>query len=130
MQGIRLGTNDNNELNSTIQAPVVYGGGISASFHRIYNENGRLIIDGVLHRQGKSYLLGRATVILKSTDQTYVFDTYNAMNCRFFASIDTTQLEPGMYQISVAGAIREGNDTQSGKLYKGHMRTDYKVTVP
>lgn len=130
VQGIRLGTNDNNELNSTIQAPVVYGGGISVSFHRIYNENGRLIIDGALTKQGKSYLLGRATVILKSTDQTYVFDTYNAMNCRFFASIDTTQLEPGTYQISVAGAIREGNDTQSGKLYKGHMRTDYKVTVP
>lgn len=130
VQGIRLGTNDNNEMNSTIQAPVVYGGGISASFHRIYNENGRLIIDGTLTKQDKSYLLGRATVILKSTDQTYVFDTYNAMNCRFFASIDTTQLEPGTYQISVAGAIREGNDTQSGKLYKGHMRTDYKVTVP
>ena len=129
VQGIRLGTNDNNELDDTVQAPLVYGGGISVSFHRICNENGRLIIDGTLTKQGKSYLLGRAAIILKSTDQTYVFETYTAMNCRFFASIDLTQLEPGTYQISVAGAIREGNDTQSGRLHKGHMRTDYKITV-
>jgi hypothetical protein len=108
----------------------VFGGGIQVSFHRIYNENGRLIIDGTLTRQGKSYLLGRATIVLKSLDNVYVYGTYAAMNCRFFASIDTTQLEPGTYQISVAGAIREGNDTQSGKLYKGHMRTGYKITVP
>jgi len=129
VQGIRLGTNDNNELDDTVQAPLVYGGGISVSFNRICDENGRLIIDGTLTKQGKSYLLGRAAIILKSTDQTYVFETYTAMNCRFFASIDLTQLEPGTYQISVAGAIREGNDTQSGRLYKGHMRTDYKITV-
>jgi hypothetical protein len=130
VQGVRLGANDNNELDESVPAPVVFGGGIQVSFHRIYNENGRLIIDGTLTRQGKSYLLGRATIVLKSMDNVYVYGTYAAMNCRFFASIDTTQLEPGTYQISVAGAIREGNDTQSGKLYKGHMRTGYKITVP
>ena len=130
VRGVRVGENDNNEIDGTIHAPVLFVGGISVQFNKVCNENGRLILDGVLSRQGKSYLLGRAAVVLKSKDHSYVFQTYAAMNCRFFASIDTTLLAPGVYQLSIAGAIREGNDTQSGKLYQGHMRTEYKITVP
>ena len=129
IQGIRTGKTDDNEADDTVKAPFVFAGGISVRFQQIQNENGRLIMDGVLQYRGKEYLLGRAAVVLRSVDHTYVFQTYNAMNGRFFASIDTLQLAPGSYQISIAGAIREGDDTQSGVMHKGHARTDYKITV-
>jgi len=128
--GIRCGAYDDNELDGTVKAPNVFVGNIVVQFNRIQNENGRLIIDGVLQYKGGTYMLGRANVILRSVDTTYVFQTYNAMNGRFFAYIDTTRLDSGVYQISVAGAIREGNDTQSGTIHKGHAPTGYKITVP
>lgn len=128
--GTRCGAYADNEIDDTVKAPILFAGRIGVQFNRIRNENGRLIIDGVLQYRDKNYLLGRADVILRSADQSYVFQTYNAMNGRFFACIDTTQLRQGVYQISVAGAIREGNDTQSGTIHKGHAPTGYKITVP
>ena len=128
--GQRLGRNDNNEIDEAVSAPTLYAGEIGVNFNRIGNENGRLIIDGSVNYRGKTYLLGRADIVLRSADNVYVFTTYNALNGRFFASIDTTDLESDVYQISIAGAVREGNDALNGTLYKGHTLTEYKITVP
>jgi hypothetical protein len=36
---------------------------------------------------------------------------------------------PGEYQLSIAGALVEGNDALNGKRHQGFFRTEYKVTV-
>ena len=78
---------------------------------------------------GVTYLLSKAVFVLQSETNTYLFDAQNALNGRFFGSIDTASLAPGVYQLSIAGGFVEGNDP-SGKAKKGHALTAYKITVP
>jgi hypothetical protein len=92
-------------------------------------ENDRLIIDGNLMYQGKTHLLGQAVIVLRSWDKTYAFKSNSGLNGRFFSSIDLSLLEKGIYQISIAGGVKEGNDVLSGKLYKGYFKTSYKLTL-
>ena len=126
----RVGQTDNNDIDEETSAPNVYIGDFEASFNKIFNENGRLVMDGSITYEGGTYYLGKSVVILRSTENTYVFSTYNALNSRFFASIDTTQLESGVYQISLACGVREGNDMVNGTMHTGHILTEYKITVP
>ena len=126
----RLGQHNYNDIDETTSAPNVYGGGIETSFNKVFIENGRLVMDGSFTYKGETYYLGKAVLILRSTENTYVFSTYNALNSRFFASIDTSQLKSGVYQISIAGGVREGNDMLNGTMHTGHVLTEYKITIP
>ena len=50
------------------------------------------------------------------------------INGRFMASIDLTEMPPGEYAISIAGALAEGNDAL-GRRDQGYFRTGYMVSV-
>jgi hypothetical protein len=128
--GERLGVNNCNVLDEAVTAPNLYAGQIGVTFNNIVNENGRLVIDGSVNYRGETYLLGKADIVLRSTENAYIYTTYNALNGRFFASIDTSAMKSGVYQISIAGAVREGNDALNGTLHQGHTLTEYKITVP
>ena len=39
------------------------------------------------------------------------------------------ELKSGIYQLSIAGAVREGNDQLNGKMFEGHIKTEYKIAV-
>jgi arylsulfate sulfotransferase len=114
---------------SLIKAPVLYGGRLGVTFGRIFIENSRLVADGSITYNGKSYLLGRAIFILRSTTDTYIYAANSGLNGRFFMSLDTKELKKGVYQLSVAGAVMEGNDQENGKILQGHTKTVYKITV-
>ena len=108
--------------------PKLFAGKLEVSFDKLINENGRIVASGVLTYDGKSYLLSRAVFVLQSETNSYLFDAINALNGQFFGSIDTASLAPGVYQLSIAGGVVEGNDT-TGKAKTGHVITGYKITV-
>jgi arylsulfate sulfotransferase len=108
--------------------PLIYTWNLGVKFNALHREGNRLVVDGELTYMGKTYLLGRAYLILRSADNVRVFAANSGLNSRFFASINLDDLSKGVYQLSVAGAVREGNDTQSGALFTGHTRTEHKVT--
>lgn len=113
---------------SNVDLPMIFTGKLGVEFEKIVIENGRLVITGVLTYDGMSYLLSKAVIVLQSETSSYLFDAQSALNGRFFGSIDTTAFEPGVYQISIAGGVVEGNDA-TGKVKKGNVLTGYKVTV-
>jgi arylsulfate sulfotransferase len=129
IKGERLGISYINEQTDLISPPLFFGGEIQTNFNRIVLENGRLIADGTINYKGKTYLLARAIFILRSMEKTYIYTSTSGLNGRFFLSLDTHQLEKGTYQISIAGAVVEGNDPLKGKMFKGHILTPYKLTV-
>ena len=114
---------------SAQKQPLIFIGKLAVQFDRLVNENGRLVASGVLSYDGEHYLLSKAVIVLQSATDYYLFNALNALNGRFFGSIDTTALKSGVYQISIAGGVVEGNDT-TGKVRKGHVLTGYKITVP
>ena len=93
------------------------------------NEEGRLVVDGDLKYDGRTYLLGRAFVVFRSRTRAYVFPANSGLNGRFFASLSTKEMPADTYRISIVGAVRMGNDAASGKTYQGHVLTEYKLTV-
>ena len=109
--------------------PKVVAGQLEVRFDTLVNENRRIVASGALTYDGKSYLLSRAVFVLQSETNSYLFDALNALNGQFFGSIDTASLPPGVYQLSIAGGVVEGNDT-AGKAKKGHVLTGFKITVP
>lgn len=109
--------------------PNLYVGELSVTFNKLIHENERLIVDGNIFYQGKTYLLGQAVIVLRSWDKTLAFKSNSGLNGRFFSSIDLSVLTPGIYEISIAGGIKEGNDVLKGTLYKGYFKTGYKVTI-
>lgn len=127
--GVRLGKPYTCALAADVALPKVFTGKLGVTFERIFNENGRLVVSGDLTYEGRVYLLARAVLVLQSQTDSYIYTTQSALNGRFFASIDTKALKPGVYQLSIAGGVVEGNDTQ-GKVKPGNVRTGYKITVP
>jgi len=125
--GVRVGTSYRCDA-SEIDLPLIFAGLLDVQFDKMINENGRLVIEGVLSYDGISYLLSKAVIVLQSETNSYLFDAQSALNGRFFASIDTTAFEPGVYQISIAGGVVEGNDP-AGRVKKGNVLTGYKITV-
>jgi len=114
---------------SAQKLPLIFTGKLAVQFDRLVNENGRLVASGVLSYDGMHYLLSKAVFVLQSETSYYLFDAQSALNGRFFGSIDTAKLNPGVYQLSIAGAVVEGNDT-TGTVKKGHVLTGYKITIP
>jgi len=114
---------------SAQKQPLIFTGKLAVQFDRLVNENGRLVASGVLSYDGEHYLLSKAVFVLQSETNYYLFDAQSALNGRFFGSIDTIRLNPGVYQLSIAGGVVEGNDT-TGKVMRGHVLTGYKITVP
>lgn len=98
-------------------------------FNNIVMENGRLVADGTFLVNGKRYLLGRAIFVLRSNTTTYLYAANSGLNSRFFLSLDTSELKAGTYQLSIAGAVREGNDQANGKMLKGYVSIPYKIIV-
>ncbi len=126
--GERVGTSYTcNAANMAL--PKVFAGKLEVRFDTLVNENERIVASGVLTYDGKSYLLSRAVLVLQSETNSYLFDALNALNGQFFGSIDTASLAPGVYQLSIAGGVVEGNDT-AGKAKTGHVLTGYKITIP
>lgn len=130
IQCVRQGTFVTNSVTDMIKAPGIYFGKIQPDFKKLVLENGRLVADGSFTYDGKTYLLGRAFILLRSKDTTYVYATSSSLNSRFFLSLDTGQLKSGTYEISLVGAVREGNDQLHGKMHQGYVRTNYKLTIP
>ena len=127
-EGERVGTSYTC-YTANMALPKVFAGKLAVSFDKLVNENGRIVASGELTYDGKSYLLSRAVFVLQSETNSYLFDALNALNGQFFGSIDTSTLAPGVYQLSIAGGVVEGNDT-AGKAKTGHVLTEYKITVP
>jgi arylsulfate sulfotransferase len=127
-RGERVGQRYVCVLDTDFSPPPVYAGSLGVKFNALHREDNRLVVDGELSWKGTTYLLGRAYLIFRSTDAVRVFAANTGLNSRFFASISLDALPKGVYQLSVAGAIRVGNDTQSGTLFSGYARTEYKVT--
>ena len=90
----------------------------------------RLVVDGNLFYNGEIRTVGRAFLVFLDK-KGHVF-TY-AANCsiygRFVASVDLIEMPAGEYQISITGALIEGNDALNGQRRQGYFRTGYKVTV-
>ena len=128
IKGCRLGKSYVCYQSDLIKAPKIYAGKHTASFNKITREGDRLIIDGVLRYDQKTYLLGKSMIILRSAKHTYVYEANSGLNGLFFLSLDLTELEPGNYHIDIFGVVVEGNNTQ-GKAMVGHFRTEYKITV-
>lgn len=125
----RLGTSYVCDTPPDMAAPKIFYRTLGVSFDTIINENGRLVISGELTYKGRAYLLSQAVFVLQSKTDCYLFNAQSALNGVFFGSIDTTQLKPGVYRLSIAGGVVEGNDC-NGKILKGHVQTEYKLTVP
>lgn len=125
----RLGTSYVCDVPADMTAPKIFTRALGVSFDTICNENGRLVLSGVLTYRGETYLLSQAVVVLQSQTDCYLFSAQSALNGVFFGSIDTTQLKAGVYRLSIAGGVVEGNDCY-GKVQKGHVQTEYKLTVP
>jgi arylsulfate sulfotransferase len=128
VRGERLGQSYFCALNTDFSPPPIFTWNLGVKFNDIHREGNRLVVDGELLYKGKTYLLGRAFLIFRSVDAVRVFASNSGLNSRFFASINLDDLPKGVYQLSIAGAVREGNDTQNGTLFSGHARTEYKVT--
>jgi hypothetical protein len=129
IKGQRVGTIVTLPQDTTLQLPNLYFGELSGSFDKLIRENDRLVIEGNVRYKNKTYLLGQAAIVLRSWHKTYVFKSNSGLNGRFFSSIDLSTLEPGVYEISIAGGIREGYDVLSGTMHKGMYRTGYKISI-
>jgi len=114
---------------SDMDAPKLFIGKLGVDFDDLHVEGGRLVATGAFQYDGQTYLLGKVVMTFTSPANTYVYETVNSLNGIFFFSLDLSELESGTYQISVAGGVREGNDTQNGKMMQGNVKTGYKVTV-
>ncbi len=128
--GVRLGTASTIPATQAVKAPGIFAGGIAAAFSTLVLEHGRLVVDGSLTWKGRTFLLGRAYLVLRSGKDTFVYPCNSGLNGRFFSSIDTTAVPSGEYQVSVIGAVREGNDAAHGPLHQGFAKTEYKLVVP
>ena len=113
-----------------VRPPLLFTKRLTADFSKFYREGNRLIIDGQLRYDNKIYLIGRAYIVFRSQDDVAIFPSYGGMNGRFFSSVELSALKEGEYLISIAGAVREGNDATSGKMLNGHFLTPYKITIP
>jgi hypothetical protein len=80
IQGVRLGTQVTNSTSDMIQAPGIFFGNTQVNFKKIYLEKGRLVAEGSFTYDGKTYMLGRAFLILRSKENTYVYGTSNSIN--------------------------------------------------
>lgn len=129
VRGERAGESYLIHASTATKVPPIFFGRIGVSFRRLVNENGRLVVDGSLTYDDRTYLLGKALVIFRSRTRAYVFPANSGLNGRFFASIDTKEMPADTYRISIAGAVRMGTDAASGKTYQGHVLTEYKLTV-
>jgi len=109
--------------------PNLYINALSAEFHDLHREGGRLIVDGTLLYKGERRIIGKAYLIFRGKRGAYVYAANSSINGRFMASVDLTELPPGEYEITVAGGLMEGNDALNGKALRGHFKTGYKVTV-
>lgn len=128
-KGQRVGSIVTLAQDTTLRLPNLYFGSLGGSFNKLVREGNRLVIDGNIRYNNNIYLLGQANIVLRSWDRTYVFKSNSGLNGRYFSSIDLSTLEPGVYEISIAGGIREGYDVLSGTLHKGMYRTGYKVSI-
>ena len=130
VRGVRLGSSYLVSQTDEVSPPNLYVGSVSAVFQDIHREGDRLIIDGTLLYKGERRLIGRAFLVFRGKDrQAYVYAANSSIHGRFMASIDLSELPPGEYAISIAGALVEGNDALNGKRNQGHFLTEYKVTV-
>ena len=112
-----------------ISAPNLYVGKLSAEFQDIHREGDRLLVDGTLLYNGERRIIGKAFIIFRDKHgHVHTYAANSGLYGRFLASIDLTEIEPGEYQIMIAGGLVEGNDAL-GKANQGHFRTEYKVTV-
>ena len=128
IKGRRLGKSYVCYQSDLMKAPTIYAGKHTVSFNKITREGDRLIIDGVLRYDQKTYLLAKSMIILRSAKHAYVYEANSGLNGVFFFSLDLTELEPGNYHIDIFGAVVEGNNTQ-GKKMLGYFGTEYKITV-
>jgi arylsulfate sulfotransferase len=129
VKGERVGESYLCSISKRITAPKFYSDKIGVTLERIYMENGRLVADGNLTYDNKTFLLGRAFFILRSKEATYIYAANSGLNSRFIMSLDTKELKSGTYQLSIAGVVREGNDLLKGEIFEGHIKTGYKITV-
>jgi hypothetical protein len=129
IHGERLGKSYTCPTSDLISAPLCYTNNLEVIFDRKVMEGDRLVVDGRFLINGQSYFLRRAFFILRSKENTYIYSSNNALNSRFFMSLDTSELALGTYQLSIAAAAREGNDQLNGKLFQGHVKTPYKIVV-
>jgi arylsulfate sulfotransferase len=129
IQAERVGRSYTSQVSDMIQAPLFYMGDLEVIFDRAFIEGERLVVDGHMLYQGKTYLLGRALFILRSQEHTYVYAANPGLNSRFFMSLDLNELAPGSYQLSIAGGVVEGND-YLGKQQRAHVKTPYVIHVP
>ncbi len=130
IKGTRLGEINSFQASTDIKAPLFYAGKIEVEFSRMVNENGRLVADGSIKYDGTTFLLGRCYFVLRGKDSVYVYPATSGLNGRFFMNLDTSELESGIYHLSIIGGVREGNDQLNGKMHQGHVNTKYKITVP
>jgi len=126
--GERVGESNFCSLATDFSPPPVFTNTLIAKFNALYKKDNRLVVNGALSYKGKTYLLGRAYLIFRGTNNVRVFAANSGLNSRFFANINLDDLPKGTYQLSIAGVVREGNDAQNGALHGGHIKTNYKVT--
>jgi len=127
--GIRKGEGRYSDADTQTKLPNFYFGDLSGSFNTLVKEDDRLIVDGNLFYKGEAQLLGQAVIVLRSWDKTYVFKSNSGLNGRYFANIDLSTLQPGLYELSIAGGVKEGNDVLGGTTHKGLFQTGYKLTL-
>ncbi|MBI9043611.1 MAG: aryl-sulfate sulfotransferase [Anaerolineaceae bacterium] len=130
VKGQRLGTPSTLDQNVEISAPNLFMNNFEIVFNKILMENDRLIIDGNMLVDGRAPLLGRGLIVLRSKDNVYTYFANSSIYGRFFASIDTSEMESGTYLISIAGATSDDNDVLNAELTPGHIKTTYKITIP
>lgn len=129
VQGKRLGTSYYCPQDTQTSAPNLYIGKLGESFNQLYRQGNRLIVNGQQTNDGKPYILSQSVLVFRSKDNVYLYPANSGLNGQYFASIDLSDFAPGEYQISVAGGVKEGNDTSVEKITKGHVLTDYKITI-
>lgn len=128
-QAQRVGTLVTQPQDTETTLPNIYFGDLGGSFNKLVREENRLVIDGNLRYKNKTYLLGQAIIVLRSWEKTYAFKSNSGLNGRYFSSIDLSTLDPGIYELSIAGGIREGYDVLKGTMHRGMYRTGYKITI-
>ncbi len=127
--GQRLGRSYFTEQAVNFKFPSLFIGKVDATFNKLYIETDRLVADGQLYYDKRTYMLGRAVMILRNDENAFAFPANSGLNGRFFLSIDLELIPKGEYEISIAGAVREGTDALSGRMHSGYFRTGYKLDV-
>jgi hypothetical protein len=74
-------------------------------------------------------MLGKIFLVLKNSQNQYVYSSNPGINGFFSAQIDLSKLPPGEYAIYAAGGVVDGMDAR-GKIQAGYVSTGYKVQVP